>query len=83
MTEATAAARARWLRTVPAKVHAARPTTAMKERPLVIRWVNSISVLTLAERWITVPLHSGQWLPQPAPEPVARTNVPHKMTAMK
>jgi len=32
---------------------------------------------------ITVPLQSGQWLPQPAPEPVARTSVPQRMTAMK
>jgi len=41
----------------------------------VTRWVNSMSVFDVGERWITTPLHSGQWLPQPAPEPVARTNV--------
>ena len=48
-----------------------------------MRCVNSIIVSTLAERCITVPLQSGQWLPQPAPEPVARTSVPHRITAMK
>jgi len=29
---------------------------------------------------VTVALHNGQWLPQPAPEPVARTNAPHNTT---
>ncbi len=68
---------------MPANVHHSRPTTEKNERPLVRRWVNSIIVFTLAECCITVPLHSGQWLPQPAPEPVARTSVPHRITAMK
>ena len=26
------------------------------------------------------PLHNGQWPPQPAPEPVARTSAPHRIT---
>jgi hypothetical protein len=30
---------------------------------------------------MTSPLQSGQWLPHPAPDPVARTNAPHAMTA--
>ena len=29
----------------------------------------------------TTPLQSGQWLPQPAPEPVARTTAPQRMTS--
>ena len=37
------------------------------------RWVNSIMVWVLAETGVTTPLHRGQWLPQLAPEPVART----------
>ena len=41
--------------------------------PEVTRWVNSISVATLFARGITSPLHVGQWLPHPAPDPDART----------
>ena len=48
-----------------------------------MRWVNSMRVFTLAECCKTVPLHSGQWFPQPAPAPVARTSVPHRITAIK
>jgi hypothetical protein len=33
-------------------------------------------------RGTIAPLHSGQRLPQPAPEPVARTNAPHRTTNM-
>jgi hypothetical protein len=33
------------------------------------------------ERGTTSPLHNGQWLPHPAPDPLARTYAPHKMTA--
>ena len=29
----------------------------------------------------TSPLQSGQWLPHPAPDPLARTNAPHKTTS--
>ena len=45
-----------------------------------MRWENSISVSVVGVRGMTSPLQSGQWLPQPAPEPVARTNAPHMMT---
>ena len=48
-----------------------------------MRCVNSIMVSMRGECCMTVPLHSGQWSPQPAPEPVARTSPPHRMTAMK
>ena len=68
---------------MPATVHASSATTRKNESPLVMRCVSSIIVSTRAECCITVPLHSGQWSPQPAPEPVARTSPPHKMTAMK
>jgi hypothetical protein len=51
--------------------------------PLVMRCVNSMMVSMLGECCITVPLHSGQWSPQPSPEPVARTMVPQRITAMK
>ena len=64
-------------------VHSSSPRTATSESPLVMRWVNSMRVFTLAECCKTVPLHSGQWFPQPAPAPVARTSVPHRITAIK
>jgi enamine deaminase RidA (YjgF/YER057c/UK114 family) len=30
----------------------------------------------------TSPLHNGQWLPHPAPDPLARTKAPHRTTRM-
>lgn len=50
--------------------------------PLVTRWVNSMMVFKLGESGTISPLQSGQCLPQPAPDPVARTKAPHKTTAM-
>jgi len=50
--------------------------------PLVTRCVSSITVSMRGSRGRTSPLHSGQWLPHPAPDPLARTNAPHRMTAM-
>jgi hypothetical protein len=82
-TEAQAAARARWPRTVPLTTQISKHTTTRPEMPVVRRWVNSMMVLTLGETCMTVSLQSGQWLPQPSPEPVARTSVPHKMVATK
>jgi hypothetical protein len=35
-----------------------------------------------SERGRISPLHNGQWLPHPAPEPVALTNAPHRITPM-
>lgn len=50
--------------------------------PLVARCEYSISVPIVGEGGITSPLQVGQWAPQPAPDPVARTTAPHKMTRM-
>lgn len=49
--------------------------------PLIARCVNSMIVCKPAARGTTSPLHSGQWLPQPAPDPLARTYAPHKTTS--
>ena len=58
-----------------------RPTTSSRAMPLVSRWENSMIVSIRGDWGTTTPLHSGQWLPQPAPEPVARTIDPQRMTA--
>ena len=47
---------------------------------LVILWTNSIVVSILANTGKTSPLHNGQSLPQPAPDPVARTTAPQSIT---
>jgi len=60
--------------------HTARPTTSSKAAPLVRRWENSMIVSIFGARGTITPLHSGQWLPHPAPEPVARTIDPQRMT---
>jgi hypothetical protein len=39
-----------------------------------------MSVARWGERGTTTPLHSGQWRPHPAPDPVARTYAPHTTT---
>jgi hypothetical protein len=57
-----------------------RANTRTKASPLPRRWTNSMTVAWAGSSGRTTPLHSGQWLPQPAPEPVARTNAPHRMT---
>ena len=49
--------------------------------PLVRRCVSSTSVATAGARGTISPLQSGQWAPQPAPEPEARTKAPHRITA--
>src|SRR5438067_676992 len=49
--------------------------------PLVRRCVNSMMVSIFGAAGITTPLHSGQWLPQPAPDPLARTYAPHSTTS--
>ena len=51
-------------------------TTARSARPLVTRWANSMASRTDGARGITSPSQSGQWLPQPAPEPETRTRRP-------
>ena len=39
-----------------------------------------MTVSTAGERGKTSPLQSGQWFPHPAPDPVARTSAPHRIT---
>jgi len=59
--------------------HAPGASTASASRPdspLVMRWMNSISVSICAGQGMIWPLQDGQWLPHPAPEPVARTTAP-------
>jgi len=57
------------------------PRTRSILSPELKRWLNSISVSTCGARGTTAPLHNGQWFPHPAPDPVARTNAPHKTTS--
>jgi hypothetical protein len=40
-----------------------------------------MTVLMLPDLGTISPLQVGQWLPQPAPEPLARTYAPHTITA--
>jgi hypothetical protein len=54
--------------------------TSRKATPEVSRWVNSTTVLPVGLRGMISPLQVGQWLPQPAPEPEARTYAPHRIT---
>ena len=55
------------------KTAISKPTTASSASPLVARCEYSIKVCADGERGMTSPLQSGQWLPQPAPDPLART----------
>ena len=80
--ESTAQRRIRWPRGNARKAHTASTATSTRDKPLVSRWVNSMRVSTWAARGNTSPLQSGQWFPQPAPEPVARTYPPHRTTPM-
>ena len=79
-SETTANRRAGW----PEGRTRARETVSARTRiprsPLDRRWPNSIRVSTVGSRGMTTPLHRGQWLPQPAPAPVARTKAPQRMT---
>ncbi len=52
---------------------AARTATSTSTRPLLTRCEYSTSVAVDGRSGTTSPLHDGQWLPQPAPEPLART----------
>ena len=54
--------------------------TRSPQRPLVSRCVYSISVAADGEAGITSPPQVGQWLPQPSPECVMRTQAPNRMT---
>jgi hypothetical protein len=55
--------------------------TNTSARPLVVRWLYSITVSTLGSRGTISPLQSGQCEPQPAPEPLARTRAPPTITS--
>jgi hypothetical protein len=81
ISEKTAAMRARWRLGVARNVQMTSAMTAMRAMPLVARCVYSMSAATVGCCWMTVPLQKGQCSPQPAPEPVARTAAPHRMTA--
>ncbi len=80
-TDAPAARRAGWPFGWSRKTHRPSAKTSSSAMPLVARWVNSIIVSRAGARGTTSPLQRGQWAPQPAPEPVARTKAPHRMTA--
>ena len=56
-------------------------STKKPSAPVISRCVNSISVWTEGDGGITSPLQRGQWLPHPAPAPVARTRAPQSTTA--
>ena len=78
----------------PAKTRAALPlgvarktqtTSAIRVRTETVtvwRWMNSMTVCQVGETGMTCPLHSGQLLPQPAPDCVERTTAPHSATKM-
>jgi hypothetical protein len=76
-----APSRAGWPGRHTRKVQMRSTTTARSAMPLVRRCENSIRVAVSADRGRTSPLQSGQCAPQPAPDPVARTYAPHRMTA--
>src|SRR6478752_1683360 len=67
---------------VDRNVHTSKPSTTKVAPPVMQRCVNSMTVSTRGDRGTTCPLQSGQWFPQPAPEPVARTSPPQSMTRM-
>src|ERR1017187_7143944 len=54
--------------------------TSARSRPLIARCVNSMMVAAPGECGVTAPLQSGQRLPHPAPDPVARTYAPQSTT---
>ena len=65
-----------------ARLHSQSAATATKATPLITRCVNSMMVSMRGASGTTSPLHSGQWLPHPAPDPLARTKAPHKTTSI-
>ena len=78
--EAIAARRTRWPRPNVRNAQTSWTATSTIITPDVARWPNSTRVAMLGERGITSPLQVGQWLPHPAPEPLARTYAPQRMT---
>ncbi len=74
------AARAGWPAVNERRQTTTSATPRRTTRPLVTRWDSSMRSATDRAWGMTSPLQSGQWLPQPAPEPVARTKPPQTMT---
>ena len=72
-SEAIPARRAGWPAATVRQIQTASTKTATSARPLESRCENSIIIAVSGARGTTSPLQSGQWAPQPAPEPVART----------
>ncbi len=69
----------RWARNRrAAQMRSTRPK--IPESPLVTRWVYSMIRSTEGFIGITCPSHRGQWLPQPAPEWLMRTQAPKRIT---
>src|SRR5271170_7096964 len=79
-TDASAAVRARSPREKLRRLHSHNAPTPTKATPLITRCVNSMMVSIRGATGTTSPLHIGQWLPHPAPDPLARTKSPHKTT---
>ncbi len=80
-TDASAILRARLSREKLRRLHSQSAATAAKDTPLIMRCVNSMMVSMRGAKGTTSPLHNGQWLPHPAPDPLARTKAPHKTTS--
>ena len=79
-TLATAAFRAKAPRGHARHTSTSTTSTSGSAIPLVTRCPNSIIVFSDGSRGMSSPLQSGQWSPQPAPAPDARTNPPQRMT---
>ena len=79
--DVSAIRRTRLPRAKLARLHNQSATTPTSATPLIIRCVNSMMVSMRGATGTTSPLHSGQWLPHPAPDPLARTYAPHSTTS--
>ena len=80
-TTPSIAARRTWLpREVSRQAQTPCTNTTNVASSALPRCDHSMIVLVVGSVGMISPLHIGQWLPQPAPEPVARTSAPHKIT---
>ena len=77
--DTTAPTRAGWPRSTRRKTIHTRAATTSSATPLAARCVNSIAVAP-SSSGTSVPLHDGHERPHPAPDPVARTSAPSRMT---
>jgi hypothetical protein len=78
--DAAAQTRARWPGGNTIRAAIIRPNESSIARPLLRRWTNSMMVLAPGATGTITPLQDGQWLPHPAPDPVARTTAPQMIT---